>query len=162
MKIFIGLLILFFVFTGSVYSESADAQIRQAANILGIPFEDLKQFVQSYGNRVLSNDNSSKSINDLLDCFSKIFVLSDKSEKLFGLIGAIDGCGIKLNGSGIEIYKYDIKDPGQKTIIENAKKTNTMTMIGFTFPVLINGSFVIGGYSDHPDRDKVIEIFRTF
>ena len=162
MKIFIGLLILLLIFTGSVYSEPTDAQIDQAADTLGIPFEDLKKFVQSYSNGVLSYDNSSKSINNLLDYFSEIFTVSDKSEKLFGMIGAIDGCGIKLSGSRVEIYKYDIKDPGQKTIIENAIKTNTMIVMGFTFPVLVNGSFVITGYSGHPEKDKLIEIFKTF
>jgi hypothetical protein len=161
MKKIVGLLILAFIFTGSLYSDPSDAQIRQAANTLGIPFEDLRQFIQSYrNNSLLINDNSSKSINDLLEYLSKYFTLSDRSEKFFGMIGAIDGCGIELNGSEIEIYKYDLKDPGQKTIIENAQKTNTMTVMGFTVPVLVNGTFIITNYSDHPEKNKLVEIFK--
>lgn len=38
------------------------------------------------------------------------------------MVGAIDGCSINLDGSGVEIYKYDLTDPGQKTIINEAKK----------------------------------------
>jgi hypothetical protein len=109
-----------------------------------------------------ANDNSSKSINDLLEYFSENFSVTNKSEKFFEMIGAIDGCGVNLNGFSIEIYKFDIKDQGQKTIIENAQQTHTMSIFGTTFPVLVNGSFVICSYTGHPERTKIIEIFEEF
>ena len=49
-------LVLFFLFISSVYSEVTDDQIRQAASILGVPFNNLKQFVQSYQQRNTPND----------------------------------------------------------------------------------------------------------
>jgi hypothetical protein len=48
MKKVIVILISFFIVVGSIYSDPTDEQIRQAATTLGIPFSDLKQFVQSY------------------------------------------------------------------------------------------------------------------
>ena len=44
-------LILFTCFTGMIYSNPTDAEIQQAATILGVPFSELKQFVQSFQSR---------------------------------------------------------------------------------------------------------------
>ncbi|MDR2434929.1 MAG: OB-fold putative lipoprotein [Treponema sp.] len=46
-KVFFGLVSLVFA-VGFIYSSPTDEQIRQAANTLGVPFNDLKGFVQSY------------------------------------------------------------------------------------------------------------------
>jgi hypothetical protein len=163
MKRYIVLFILILVFIGIVYSEPTDAQIRQAANTLGVPFEDLKIFVQSYwGNNIPISNNSHKSIDDLLEHISRSFSVSNKEGMWFQMIGAIDGCRVSVNGSSIEIYKFDINDPGQKTIVENAQRTNTMSMMGITFPVLVNGSFMIVNYTEHPERNNIIEVFRNF
>ena len=155
-------LILIFVF--SIYSEPTDAQIMLAANALEVPFEDLKQFVQSYrgNNNISIRNNSHKSIDDLLEYFSNYFSVSDKEWMWFQIIGAIDGCRVNINDSSIEIYKFDINDPGQKIIIENALNTNTMSVMGMTFPALANGSFLIVNYTSHPDRNNLMEIFKNF
>jgi hypothetical protein len=54
-KIFIFSFLIF----SSVYAviaEPTDDQIRQAANALGVPYADLRQFVQSYQNNTSSTD----------------------------------------------------------------------------------------------------------
>ena len=164
MKRKIIFLILVSVLVIFVYSEPTDTQIRQAANTLGVPFEDLKQFVNSYqGNNNLSiRNNSHKSIDDLLDYFSGFFSVSNKEGMWFQMIGAIDGCRVNINDSSIEIYKFDINDPGQRTIIENALSTHTISIMGMTFPVLASGSFIITNYSLHPEMNRIMEIFREF
>jgi len=41
--------VLFFAFIGfGLFAQATDAQIRQAATTLGVPYEALKQFVESY------------------------------------------------------------------------------------------------------------------
>ena len=109
-----------------------------------------------------NKDNSSKSIDDLIQYFSKNFQVSSKSEKLYQMIGAIDGCGIKINGNSVEIYKFDINDKGSKNILKNIESTNTFTVLGMTFPAIVNGSFVLSSYNNHPDKDKIIESFSNF
>lgn len=48
-------LVLFALVSGIVFAQTTDDQIRQAANILGVPFDALRQFVQTYrGNSQLS------------------------------------------------------------------------------------------------------------
>jgi hypothetical protein len=161
MKRIIISLFFMLIMAASVFSDPTDAQIRQAASTLGVPFEDLRQFVHSY-KYMSSNDNSSKSIDNLLEYFSKEFSVSDKIEMWFQMIGAIDGCVATLNGSSIEIYKFDNNDLGQKTILENAQKTHTLSVLGMTMPVLINGTFIIVNYADHPEKKKLIEAFEKF
>jgi hypothetical protein len=50
-------LILFFGFIGlGLFAQATDEQIRQAANTLGVPYADLRQFVLSYQNNTSSSD----------------------------------------------------------------------------------------------------------
>jgi hypothetical protein len=42
------ILVSLVLFAGFVYSAPTDEQIRQAADTLGVPFAELKSFVQSY------------------------------------------------------------------------------------------------------------------
>jgi hypothetical protein len=48
MKKIVVLLVSFLLIVGFVYSLPTDEQLRQAANTLGVPFNDLKEFVNSY------------------------------------------------------------------------------------------------------------------
>jgi hypothetical protein len=48
MKKTVILVVLFALAGGFIYSDPTADQIRQAANTLGVPFDDLRQFVQSY------------------------------------------------------------------------------------------------------------------
>jgi hypothetical protein len=108
------------------------------------------------------NDNSSKTIDDLIQFFSTDFKIDGKHEKYFAMVGAIDGCSINLDGSGVEIYKYDLTDPGQKTIINEAKNKNTLPCFGMALPCIVNGSFILVNYTSHPKKDKVIKKFKNF
>ena len=109
-----------------------------------------------------AQDNSRKTIDDLLEHFSRYFSVSERSEMWFFIIGAIDGCYVRLNGYSIEIYKFDKNDPGQRAILENIQKTNTLNVLGMIHPVLINGSFIITSYTGHPEREKINRIFQEF
>jgi len=107
-------------------------------------------------------DNSAKTLDDLLEFMSSDFSVTGKGAKAFAMVGAIDGCSVKLDGHIVEIYKYDLKDAGQKTIIDNAKKTNTLSMMTGAIPCVVNGTFVLIGYTNHPEKDKVVSSFQSF
>ena len=66
MKKIVLLIGIFLFYVGIIYAQTTDAQIRQAATILEVPFDDLKQFVQSYQTRNSSGSNQI-SIEDPLD-----------------------------------------------------------------------------------------------
>jgi hypothetical protein len=55
MKKIFFVIIFVLAFIGAGYSQVTDDTIRQAATLLGVPFADLKQFIQSY-----QNNNSSE------------------------------------------------------------------------------------------------------
>ena len=56
---------LFFVLIGFAYANPTDTQIQQSANILGVPFEDLKQFVQIYHIRDIPTETIEISVIQL-------------------------------------------------------------------------------------------------
>jgi hypothetical protein len=70
MKKYFVLWALSFLFVGFVYSVPTDDQIRQAANTLGVPFADLKQFVQSYQAQPASSGTISVSAAELIQAYS--------------------------------------------------------------------------------------------
>jgi hypothetical protein len=106
--------------------------------------------------------NSEVGIDDLLQFMSNELKVSDMTAKQASAIGASDGYGVELDGSRVEIYKFDMKDEGQKTIINKTKKTNTLSILGSEIPVIVNGSFILFGYAQHPQKDKVVKSFKNY
>ena len=45
-----------------------------------------------------AQDNSSKTIDGLLDYFSQSFTVTDKSEVWYQMLLAADGCRVRVNG----------------------------------------------------------------
>jgi hypothetical protein len=110
-----------------------------------------------------NKSNSKKTIDDLLKYLSNDFeVTIENIIPLFSIIGAIDGRNVYLDRSMVEIYKYDLSDKRQKAIIDEAEKTGIMTIIGRANPVVVNGSFILISYIDHPEREKLISSFMNF
>jgi hypothetical protein len=64
------LLVSIFLFVGFVYSAPTDEQIRQAANTLGVPYADLKAFVQSYQVQTTPSGTISVTAADLIQSYS--------------------------------------------------------------------------------------------
>ncbi|MDD4923968.1 MAG: hypothetical protein PHF74_03935 [Dehalococcoidales bacterium] len=109
------------------------------------------------------DENNIKSIDDLIIFFiSRGLSVEGKNEKNYQLIGAADGCGLIISGEAIEIYRYDLDDPGQNTIITNAKNSNTISFWGLTFPCYVNGSFLLVNYYDNLNKDAIIAAFTSF
>jgi hypothetical protein len=112
--------------------------------------------------QISNKDNSSQSINDLLVYFSSDFTVSQWYNIPYHTLNAVHGCLVFLNGHRIELYKYNLMDPEQNSIVENAKKTGTIEYSGITIPAFVNGSFILLSYEDHPERKKVIDMFYNF
>ena len=92
-------LVLFFLFISSVYSEVTDDQIRQAASILGVPFNNLKQFVQSYQQRNTPNDIMQLNIVKLFEDYRANTARAENQYK---------GCTFQYTGEVGSILTYSI------------------------------------------------------
>ena len=68
MKEILILLVAFIISMNCLYATPTDAQIQQAANTLGVPFENLKQFVLSH-----QTDNSNITPQNFMDIFISAF-----------------------------------------------------------------------------------------
>ncbi len=92
------------------------------------------------------NTNKNKTIDDLIGHFRENGFQGQKEKKLFQMVGAIDGCGIKGTNINVEIYKY-----------------NSSENIPQMLPIR-NGNFgmMIHGDSDSESNKKLIKIFKNF
>jgi hypothetical protein len=95
MKKFIILLVSLFLFVGIVYSIPTDAQIRQAANTLGVPFDDLKIFVQSYQTQSTPTGTITVTADVLIKAYSDNQLRADNTYKgktlqITGTVSKID------------------------------------------------------------------------
>jgi hypothetical protein len=106
-----------------------------------------------------------KSLSDVVTYFkSQGYQVGEVSTKAFQMLGAKDGFGITINGKPIELYQFDPNSTNadaQKNL-KDAQTIGKVSMSGFSIPVISNGDFVLMHYSDHPDKDKIIETFKSF
>lgn len=107
--------------------------------------------------------NNNKSISDLVAHLKASGVpVGQQSTKQYAFIGAVDGCGLEIGGQEVEIYKFDTNDSSQRKILDKVKKEGTFTVMGFTVPAKVNGSFLILNYQDNPNIDALLKAFSKF
>jgi hypothetical protein len=137
-KIIVFVLILFAYIT-FVYSEPTDAQIQQIANTLGVPFEDLKQFVKSYqiGNtpsemievtaRQLAQEYHTNQVRSESQYYGKILKITGQVSRIFNI-----GNDYVLDLIGTDkYYSVFIYFPSSKANqISNLDPGQTVSIIG--------------------------------
>jgi hypothetical protein len=94
MKKAMFLLIAVIFCVGLVYAAPTDDQIRQAANTLGVPFSDLKDFVQSYQPQNVPSGTITATSQDLMAAYRSNQIKADsqyknKTVKVTGKIAGI-------------------------------------------------------------------------
>ncbi|MCR5622690.1 MAG: hypothetical protein K6G18_12680 [Treponema sp.] len=109
-----------------------------------------------------SKDNSQKTIEDLLEHFSKTFEVGEEYELFYQAAGACDGSDVDLDGETVFILKFDINDAGSKSTLKEVKSTNTLKVGGLTFSAAVNGSFVVCYTSDFSEKEKLLKSFNSF
>ena len=110
------LLTLFILFIGiELFAQVSDTEIRQAATTLGVPFEALKQFVQSYQVQNVPSGTIEISAKQLYEAFKANELQADMMYK---------GKIIKVNGIVAGIKK-DLWD-NYYVQIEGTSKYNTV------------------------------------
>ncbi len=112
-------------------------------------------------------ENKKLEIIDFKEALEhKGLVISNTTNKIGELIGATEGYSYSINGVDIEVYKFDENSSEEltKNNIKSAKEKGTITMPDFnniTFNALYNKGLVLLSYEQHPDKDKIIEIFNS-
>jgi len=87
---------LFIIIGCVLFAQANDAQIRQAATTLGVPFEDLKQFVQSYQAQLVPSGVIEITAKELYEAFKANELQADNKYK---------GKAVKVTGKVIQVKK---------------------------------------------------------
>lgn len=117
-----------------------------------------------------SNQETTKEVAKAnpLDNLKKAFAdagfkVGDNKELAFAMLGATNGYKFDLNSSPIEIYYFDSKNlkEDQKKFYEQARNGN-IDMGGINVPVKFKNDLMIVRADEHPDKDKILEVFNNF
>lgn len=92
--------------------------------------------------------------------------IDKETPKAANLIGAKEGYGYEINGTAIEIYLFDEKSTDSATIsnIKSAKENGTVIMPSFNnmkLNIKYNKGLGLVKYENHPDKNKILEIFNN-
>lgn len=105
--------------------------------------------------------------NTFVDALKKEGFKVEKGNAVSGCIGEIDGFEYKINGTSIGVYRMDLNSKKPVTVnnIKLAKEKEKMKLDLQQGPVevdaIINNNLVIMDYGKHPDKDKIIKIFKN-
>lgn len=109
----------------------------------------------------------TRTIDGLIEHFkSSGLVVTAKTEQIadiIGAIGATEGIGVGIYGQSIAIYRFDTTNTTQRQNLEKIAKAGTITVLGsIALPAQTNGSFIITGYQDHPEKQKILDAFKSW
>lgn len=108
-------------------------------------------------------ENNTKTLVDLVEHFKASGIKIDSyAPCIYQIIRASDGLALTIDGSPVEIYKYDKRINDQKEKIERIEKDGDIYILAVKFPVRINGSFILLNYKNHPKEAQIIEAFNSF
>lgn len=116
---------------------------------------------------VFKEEKKDISIQDFKETLENNgMVITNTTNKMGALIGAVEGYGYTVNGVDIEIYKFDEKSNEDltKSNIKSAKEKGIITMPDFnnmTFTAMYNKGLLLLNYEQHPNKDKIVEIFNN-
>lgn len=111
-------------------------------------------------NNIVTIDNF---IEKLEDADMKV---TDKINKSAQMIGATEGYGLEIDGGYLEVYSYDIDSTNEltKSNIKSAKEKEIVTMPSFgnmELKAKYNKGLVLVNFEEHPDSDKILEVFNN-
>ncbi len=113
-----------------------------------------------------SSDANKITFDTFIDALKKEGLNVEKGNAMAGCIGEIDGFVYKINGTDIGVYTMDLKSKNPVAVnnIKMAKESEKMKLDlqsgPMEVPAVINNNLVIMDYDKHPDKDKIIKIFK--
>ena len=108
-------------------------------------------------------DNNALIIPDLIHYFEKNKVPIETVQLIRADVAhADDAVSIKVAGKEIGIYKYNVKVKIQREKLAKIENEKFVYLIGFKKNVLVNGSFVMVGWEDNPQKELLENVFMSF
>ncbi len=95
--------------------------------------------------------------------------VADVHPKAYEMVDAANGIGMDVAGGAVEIYLFDpaTADPATLANLERARTEGLWDMGGgFDVAAVVNGNILLLGLQmgmiEHPQRERVEEVFRSF
>ncbi len=112
-------------------------------------------------------------LDDLVDYLAEHGLeIGERTMKAYGMLDAVAGFGLMVEGDEIELYLFDPETAGETTLeyLYEARETGKFIfeeMGGMEIPVVINGYIMLTGLEygtvyQHPEKDLIVEIFNSF
>lgn len=100
---------------------------------------------------------SNLSINDFLQKLdNEEFVIGKKHEKIYSLIGAVDGFAVEIDGHKIQIYEYDISVKSGRSMISRIHDEGLWGRA-----VIRNKNLLLMQEPKHPEWDRILKAFNS-
>jgi len=81
-----------------------------------------------------------------------------------GTVKAQDGIVIPIGMRNIEVgfFKFNTKVKKQLKHLKIIKESKAIYIQGIKFAAILNGSFVLFDYENHPNKDEIVKAFNSF
>ena len=107
--------------------------------------------------------NNHLALYDMERYFVKSGVKIESVQPLVRQVVRADrGISLKIAGKEIGIYKYDINKKVQLNRLSKMKKNGYIYIMAIKYPVMVNGTFMMLGYHKNPEKNKIVEVFKSF
>jgi hypothetical protein len=113
-----------------------------------------------------SSEAKNFTFDAFVDALKKEGFKVEKGDGMAGCIGEKDGYAYKINGTDVAVYTMDLKSKQPVTVnnIKMAKESEKMKLDLQSGPMevdaIINNNLVIMDYDKHPDKDKIVKVFK--
>lgn len=108
-------------------------------------------------------ENNHLNPNDFADCLRRNDIKVDDVHPILPeQIKATSACAVRVNGSEIGVFKYDVSSNVQRKRLERIAQTRKVYFIGMPFYAYVHGSFVFIGLEKCPQKHEVIKAIKKF
>ncbi len=81
-------------------------------------------------------------------------------------IGAVDGAKFTIQGESIQVYRYDLNSSDELATlnIKNASENGRIILPqldDLELTVIYNKGLILANFENHPDKEKIIDIFKS-
>ncbi len=171
------IVVLLFGLVFSVLGCGAASEAEEELKGLGKELEEFKESdefaeLEEMAGRVeeLAEEIPSE-LAAVVDHFNDVGLdVEDVHPKIYDMIGAVGGIGLEVEGGGVELYLFDPETADEEVAksLEDAHDTGIFLdhAMEMEIPVVMNGNIMLFGLEifdyEHPEKDRVVEAFRSF
>ena len=108
-------------------------------------------------------ENNHLKPDDFADCLRRSDIKVDSVHPILpDQIKASAACAVRVDGSEIGVFKYDVSVKAQRNRLERIAQTRKVYFIGMPFYAYVHGSFVFIGLDKCKQKHEVIKAIKKF